>query len=83
MITGDLFKFIHLGTQPQQHLVVATETEACMVSKRAVPILLECFFVHLPFTSLEMSNYFIVALVPVVNRYLKISMSEEFHFSDS
>ena len=30
---------------PQQHLVVATETEACAVSKRAVCILVECCLV--------------------------------------
>ena len=30
---------------PESHLLVATETEAHMVSKRAVRIILECFLV--------------------------------------
>ena len=33
------------GTPLEQYLVVATETETCIVSKRAVRILLECFLV--------------------------------------
>ena len=44
---GGLFKLFHLGTSEppiQQHLVVATETEAFMVYKQAACILLECWF---------------------------------------
>ena len=40
---------------PEQHLVVATETEARTVSKRAVCILLACFLVCIWFCGLTMS----------------------------
>ena len=40
---------------PEQHLVVATETEARTVSKRAVCILLACFLVCIWFCELTMS----------------------------
>ena len=43
-ITGNLFKLVHLRTHLNQYLhLVATKT--CMVGKRAVRILLECFLV--------------------------------------
>ena len=43
--SGDMFNLVHYEDTPEQHLVVATETEVRKVSKRAVCILLKCFLV--------------------------------------
>ena len=47
-ITGDLFKVVHLRTFPHQYWHLVT-TEARTVGKRAVRILLECFFLKCNF----------------------------------
>ena len=43
VITGDLLKLVHLAIPPGATSGGATETEARMVSKRAVHILLKVF----------------------------------------
>ena len=46
LITGDLFKLVHLGNpRPERHPMVASETETRTVSNWAVRFLLECFLV--------------------------------------
>ena len=49
------YHLLEIRPAPEQHLVVATETEARTVSKRAVCILLACFLVCLWFCGLTMS----------------------------
>ena len=71
MTTADPFKLVPLGTPLRRHLLVATETEACTVSKRAVCVLLEYF---LAFRNILENNIYNkgVKKPSFVNMYFKV-----------